>query len=175
MGAIAGTQRVEGGPIEWSYHLPYSCQLSQGLKVLLIPVLAGIMEADQGRCWGFDQFFTATTDILQRQPVYLFSLQQAMAHSIYVHHYNTVSVFFEEVAAQTGIGIQQQHLMYLGHDLALEGSMKVVNLPCTSASQPLILLSSTPETTTSLPFRERKTNQDMHFFNFNSGHSSCFP
>uniref|UniRef100_A0A3P9N750 Inhibitor of nuclear factor kappa B kinase subunit epsilon n=1 Tax=Poecilia reticulata TaxID=8081 RepID=A0A3P9N750_POERE len=89
MGAIAGTQRVEGGSIEWSYHLPYSCQLSQGLKALLVPVLAGIMEADQGRCWGFDQFFTATTDVLQRQPVYLFSLQQAMAHSIYVHHYNT--------------------------------------------------------------------------------------
>lgn len=154
MGAIAGTQRVEGGPIEWSYHLPYSCQLSQGLKVLLVPILAGIMEADQGRCWGFDQFFTATTDVLQRQPVYLFSLQQAMAHSIYVHHYNPVSVFFEEVAAQTGIGIQQQQLMYLGHDLVLEGSMKVVNLPRTSASQPLVLLSSMPECNTSLPFRE---------------------
>ncbi|XP_008407472.1 inhibitor of nuclear factor kappa-B kinase subunit epsilon isoform X1 [Poecilia reticulata] len=157
MGAIAGTQRVEGGSIEWSYHLPYSCQLSQGLKALLVPVLAGIMEADQGRCWGFDQFFTATTDVLQRQPVYLFSLQQAMAHSIYVHHYNTVSVFFEEVAAQTGIGIPQQQLMYLGHDLVLEGGMKVVNLPCTSSSQPLILLSSTPETNASLPFREPET------------------
>ncbi|XP_038153933.1 inhibitor of nuclear factor kappa-B kinase subunit epsilon [Cyprinodon tularosa] len=157
MGAIAGTQQVEGGPIQWSYHLPYSCQLSQGLKVLLVPVLAGIMEADQGRCWGFDQFFTATTDILQRQPVHLFSLQQAVAHSIYIHHYNTVSVFFEEVAAQTGIGIQQQQLMYLGHDLVLEGAMKVVNLPCTSASQPLILLSSAPETNTSLPFREPET------------------
>ncbi|XP_032404817.1 inhibitor of nuclear factor kappa-B kinase subunit epsilon [Xiphophorus hellerii] len=156
-GAIAGTQRVEGGPIEWSYHLPYSCQLSQGLKALLVPVLAGIMEADQGRCWGFDQFFTATTDVLQRQPVYVFSLQQAMAHSIYVHHYNTVSVFFEEVAAQTGIGIPQQQLMYLGHDLVLEGSMKVVNLPCTSSSQPLILLSRTPEINTSLPFREPET------------------
>lgn len=29
MGAIAGIQRREGGPIEWSYHLPHSCQLSQ--------------------------------------------------------------------------------------------------------------------------------------------------
>lgn len=29
MGAIAGIQRVEGGQIEWSYHLPHSCQLSQ--------------------------------------------------------------------------------------------------------------------------------------------------
>lgn len=29
MGAIAGIQRVVDGPIEWSYHLPHSCQLSQ--------------------------------------------------------------------------------------------------------------------------------------------------
>lgn len=157
MGAIAGIQRADNGPIEWSYHLPHSCQLSQGLRVQLVPVLAGILEADQERCWGFDQFFTATTDILQRQPVHLFALQQAMAHSIYIHHYNTVSVFFEEVAAQTGIGVQQQHLLYLGHDLPLEGSMKVVNLPSTSPDQPLILLSDGLETNTSLPFREPET------------------
>ncbi|KAG7238307.1 hypothetical protein INR49_031018 [Caranx melampygus] len=153
----SGIQRVEGGPIEWSYHLPHSCQLSQGLRVQLVPVLAGILEADQERCWGFDQFFTATTDILQRQPVHLFSLQQAMAHSIYIHHYNTVSVFFEEVASQTGIEIEQQHLLYLGHDLPLEGSMKVVNLPRTSPERPLILLSYRPEANTSLPFKEPET------------------
>uniref|UniRef100_A0A669E265 Inhibitor of nuclear factor kappa B kinase subunit epsilon n=1 Tax=Oreochromis niloticus TaxID=8128 RepID=A0A669E265_ORENI len=154
MGAIAGIQRAEGGPIEWSYHLPHSCQLSQGLRVQLVPVLAGIMEADQEKCWCFDQFFTATTDILQRQAVHLFSLQQTMAHCIYIHHYNTVSIFFEEVASQTGIGVQQQHLMYLGHDLLLEGSMKVVNLPRTSPSQPLLLLTYASEANTSLSFRE---------------------
>eukprot|EP00064_Thunnus_orientalis_P006654 superscaffoldBa00000702_g6672 len=97
MGAIAGIQRADNGPIEWSYHLPHSCQLSH------------------------------------------------------------VSVFFEEVAAQTGIGVQQQHLLYLGHDLPLEGSMKVVNLPSTSPDQPLILLSDGLETNTSLPFREPET------------------
>lgn len=58
----------------------------------LVPVLAGIMEADQEKCWAFDQFFTATTDILQRQPVHLFSLQQAMAHCIYMHHYDTYAL-----------------------------------------------------------------------------------
>ncbi|KAM9408570.1 inhibitor of nuclear factor kappa-B kinase subunit epsilon [Pholidichthys leucotaenia] len=156
MGAVAGVQRSEGGPIEWSYNLPHSCQLSQGLRVHLVPVLAGLMEADQERCWGFDQFFTATTDIMQRQPVHLFSLQQAMAHCVYVHHYNIISVFMEEVASQTGLGVQQQHLSYLGHDLPLEGSMKVVNLPHTSPSQPLIvtLLNNTSEANTSLLFRE---------------------
>ncbi|KAF1391459.1 hypothetical protein PFLUV_G00042360 [Perca fluviatilis] len=157
MGAISGIQRVENGPIEWGYHLPHSCQLSQGLAVQLVPVLAGILEADQERCWGFDQFFTATTDILQRQPVHIFSLQQAMAHCIYVNHYNTVSVFFEEVASQTGIGVQLQHLLYLGHNLPLEGNMKVVNLPRTSPAQPLILLSYGPEANTSMPFREPET------------------
>ncbi|XP_030275172.1 inhibitor of nuclear factor kappa-B kinase subunit epsilon isoform X1 [Sparus aurata] len=157
MGAIAGIQRVLDGPIEWSYQLPHSCQLSQGLTVQLVPVLEGILEADQERCWGFDQFFTATTDILQRQPVHLFSLQQAMAHCIYIHHYNTVSAFFEEVASQTGIGVQLQHLLYLGHDLPLEGSMKVVNLPSTSPARPLMLLSFGLEANTSLPFREPET------------------
>ncbi|XP_029005740.1 inhibitor of nuclear factor kappa-B kinase subunit epsilon isoform X2 [Betta splendens] len=157
MGAIAGVQRVEGGPIEWSYHLPHSCQLSQGLRVQLVPVLAGILEADQERCWGFDQFFTATTDVLQRYPVYLFSLHQAMAHCIYIHHYNTVSAFFEEVASQTGIAVQHQRLLYLGYDLPLEGNMKVVNLPHTSPSQPLILLNCGPETNSSPPFKEPET------------------
>ncbi|XP_032370213.1 inhibitor of nuclear factor kappa-B kinase subunit epsilon isoform X2 [Etheostoma spectabile] len=157
MGAISGIQRVENGPIEWGYHLPHSCQLSQGLAVQLVPVLAGILEADQERCWGFDQFFKATTDILQRQPVHIFSLQQAMAHCIYIHHYNTVSVFFEEVASQTGIGVQLQRLLYLGHYLPLEGNMKVVNLPRTSPAQPLILLSYGPEANTSMPFSEPET------------------
>ncbi|XP_053172716.1 inhibitor of nuclear factor kappa-B kinase subunit epsilon [Scomber japonicus] len=157
MGAIAGIQRVDNGPIEWCYHLPHSCQLTQGLRMQLVPVLAGILEADQERCWGFDQFFKATTDILQRQPVHLFALQQAMAHCIYIHHYDIVSVFFEEVASQTGIAVQQQHLLYLGHDLPLEGSMKVVNLPCTSPDQPLILFSDGPEANTGLPFREPET------------------
>ncbi|XP_029948368.1 inhibitor of nuclear factor kappa-B kinase subunit epsilon [Salarias fasciatus] len=157
MGAIAGIQRAEGGPIEWSYHLPHNCQLSQGLRVQLVPVLAGILEADQERCWGFDQFFTATTDVLQRQPVHLFSLQQAAAHCVYIHHYNTVSMFFEEVASQTGTDGQQQRLLYLGHDLPLEGSMKVVNLPHTSPSRPLILLSGSSQPNSSLPFREPET------------------
>ncbi|XP_077385443.1 inhibitor of nuclear factor kappa-B kinase subunit epsilon isoform X2 [Festucalex cinctus] len=157
MGAISGLQRIDNGPIEWSSCLPDSCQLSQGLKVHLVPVLAGILEADQERCWGFDQFFTATTDILQRQPVHLFALQQAMAHCVYVHHYNTVSGFFEEVAMQTGIEVQHQQLLYLGHELPLEGSMKVVNLPHTTAARPLILLSHGPEAKGSLPFREPET------------------
>lgn len=56
----------------------------------LVPVLANILEVNQEKCWGFDQFFTATMDILQRVQVQVFSLQQATAHTIYIHFYNTL-------------------------------------------------------------------------------------
>ncbi|XP_031680724.1 inhibitor of nuclear factor kappa-B kinase subunit epsilon-like [Oncorhynchus kisutch] len=88
VGAIAGVQRVDDGPIEWSYRLPQSCQLSRGLSGQLVPVLAGILEADQEKCWAFGQLFFATTEILQRVSVHLFCLQQAAAHRIYIHHHN---------------------------------------------------------------------------------------
>uniref|UniRef100_A0A8C7CHA3 Inhibitor of nuclear factor kappa B kinase subunit epsilon n=1 Tax=Oncorhynchus kisutch TaxID=8019 RepID=A0A8C7CHA3_ONCKI len=158
VGAIAGVQKVNDGLIEWSYQLPNSCLLSKGLRCQLVPVLAGILEADQEKCWTFDQFFSATTEILQRVSVYLFSLQQATAHRLYIPHYNTAAIFCEEVASQTGVGLEQQYFLFLGHDLSLKGSMKVVNFPSTSPSQPLLLLSRTPETHAGLPFREPLTN-----------------
>ncbi|XP_035651886.1 inhibitor of nuclear factor kappa-B kinase subunit epsilon-like isoform X2 [Oncorhynchus keta] len=106
VGAIAGVQRVDDGPIEWSYRLPQSCQLCRYLSLfhffsplpsvcrglsgqLVVPVLAGILEADQEKCWAFGQLFFATTDILQRVSVHLLCLQQAAAHRIYIHHHNT--------------------------------------------------------------------------------------
>lgn len=71
-----------------------------------------------------------------------------------------ISAFFEEVASQTGVGAELQHLQYLGHDLPLEAGMKVVNLPCTSPERPLTLLSYRLEASNSLPCRERKSIRD---------------
>lgn len=85
----------------------------------------------------------------------------------------SVSAFFEEVTSQTGIGVQKQHLLYLGHDLPLEGNMKVVNLPRTSPSQPLILLSHEVDLSTSLPFRERKTHTYLFLVFFLRKRSFC--
>ncbi|KAK2086399.1 hypothetical protein P7K49_035824 [Saguinus oedipus] len=89
-GAIAGTQRRENGPLEWSYTLPITCQLSLGLQSQLVPILANILEVEQAKCWGFDQFFAETSDILQRVVVHVFSLSQAVLHHIYIHAHNTI-------------------------------------------------------------------------------------
>uniref|UniRef100_A0A673KZY7 Inhibitor of nuclear factor kappa-B kinase subunit epsilon-like n=1 Tax=Sinocyclocheilus rhinocerous TaxID=307959 RepID=A0A673KZY7_9TELE len=153
-GAIAGVQKVEDGPIEWSYRLPHCCQLSEGLNSQLVPVLASILEANQEKCWGFVQFFAATTDILHGITVHIFSLQQATTHSIYIHFHNTLSIFFEDVQAQTGIEPAAQHYLFQGHPLILEPSMKVVNLPPTTPDRPIILISRRPEKLVGYSYRE---------------------
>ncbi|KAG5835311.1 inhibitor of nuclear factor kappa-B kinase subunit epsilon [Anguilla anguilla] len=154
VGAIAGVQKVEDGAIEWGYHLPPNCQLSEGLKTQLVPVLANILEADQEKCWGFDQFFAETTGILHRVTVHVFSLQQATAHHIYIHYYNTASIFFKEVQKQTGLVPELQQYMFHGHELLLPPSMQVVSFPPTSPDRPLFLISKQPEKTIGLLRRE---------------------
>lgn len=54
-----------------------------------MPILANILEAEQAKCWGFDQFFAETSDILQRTVIHVFSLPQAVLHHIYIHAHNT--------------------------------------------------------------------------------------
>uniref|UniRef100_A0A2I3GE07 Inhibitor of nuclear factor kappa B kinase subunit epsilon n=1 Tax=Nomascus leucogenys TaxID=61853 RepID=A0A2I3GE07_NOMLE len=102
-GAIAGAQKRENGPLEWSYTLPITCQLSLGLQSQLVPILANILEVEQAKCWGFDQFFAETSDILQRVVVHVFSLSQAVLHHIYIHAHNTIAIFQEAVHKQTSV------------------------------------------------------------------------
>uniref|UniRef100_A0A8C9WQE1 Inhibitor of nuclear factor kappa B kinase subunit epsilon n=1 Tax=Scleropages formosus TaxID=113540 RepID=A0A8C9WQE1_SCLFO len=156
VGAIAGVQSVEDGPIEWSYQLPSHCQLSEGLKTQLVPVLASILEANQDKCWGFDQFFAETTGILHRVAIHIFSLQQATVHRIYIHFYNTASIFFDEVEKQTQVSTECQQYFFQGHSLILEPSMKVVSFPPTTPDRPIFLISRCPEKTVGLLYKERK-------------------
>ena len=83
-----GPARRRGPGLGLCKHLLFCC-CCRGLKDQLVPILANILEADQEKCWGFDQFFAETNDILHRIVVDIFSLQQASSHRIYIHSYNT--------------------------------------------------------------------------------------
>lgn len=76
-------------PVHCGRKVTHVVSCFRGLQSLLTPVLANILEADQEKCWGFDQFFAETNDILHRTVVYVFSLQQATLHHVYIHEYNT--------------------------------------------------------------------------------------
>ncbi|XP_012314723.1 inhibitor of nuclear factor kappa-B kinase subunit epsilon isoform X2 [Aotus nancymaae] len=141
-GAIAGTQRRENGPLEWSYTLPITCQLSLGLQSQLVPILANILEVEQAKCWGFDQFFAETSDILQRVVVHVFSLSQAVLHHIYIHTHNTIATFQEAVHKQTSVAPRHQEYLFEGHLCVLEPSISAQHIAHTTASSPLTLFST---------------------------------
>ncbi|NXL56152.1 IKKE kinase, partial [Chordeiles acutipennis] len=155
-GAIAGIQRQENGNIEWSYELPLTCQLSTGLKDQLIPILANILEADQEKCWGFDQFFAETNDILHRMVVDVFSLQQASLHRIYIHSYNTTTKFLDAVFKQTNIVPHHQEYFFEGHLYELDPNLQAHNFCNTTERNPLTLLSTDeqPEDVVGVRYRD---------------------
>ncbi|KAM5237804.1 inhibitor of nuclear factor kappa-B kinase subunit epsilon [Ctenodactylus gundi] len=153
-GAIAGTQRRENGPLEWSYSLPITCQLSMGLQSQLVPILANILEVEQAKCWGFDQFFAETSNILQRVVVHVFSLSQAVLHHIYVHAHNTIAIFLEAVYEQTKVAPQHQEYLFEGHLCVLEPNFPAQHLAHTTASRPLTLLSMVSDAPQGLVFRD---------------------
>ncbi|XP_036090333.1 inhibitor of nuclear factor kappa-B kinase subunit epsilon isoform X2 [Rousettus aegyptiacus] len=153
-GAIAGMQRWENGPLEWSYALPITCQLSMGLQSQLVPILANVLEVEQAKCWGFDQFFAETSDILQRAVVHVFSLSQAVLHHVYIHAHNTVAIFLEAVYKQTNVAPQHQEYLFEGHLCVLEPNLSAQHIAHTTASSPLMLFSMAGETPKGLAFRD---------------------
>ncbi|NXL30852.1 IKKE kinase, partial [Glaucidium brasilianum] len=155
-GAIAGVQRQENGSIEWSYELPITCRLSVGLKDQLIPILANILEVDQEKCWGFDQFFAETNDILHRIVVDVFSLQQASLHRIYIHSYNTTTKFLDAVFKQTNIAPHHQEYFFEGHPYELDPNLQAHNFCKTTEHNPLTLLSTAeqPEDVVGVRYRD---------------------
>ncbi|XP_063811235.1 inhibitor of nuclear factor kappa-B kinase subunit epsilon [Pseudophryne corroboree] len=139
-GAIAGVQRKERGPIEWIYDFPVNCRLSEGLKTQLKSILPNILEADQDKCWGFDQFFAETNNMLERMAIQVFSLPHARMLKIYLHHYNSVGIFMETVAKQTGVVSERQTYFCEGHPYPISPTWQVQHLSKTTEQYPLILV-----------------------------------
>ncbi|KAK5896340.1 hypothetical protein CgunFtcFv8_009954 [Champsocephalus gunnari] len=153
-GTISGHQKSENGKIEWNTEMPVSCSLSKGLQSLLTPVLANILEADQEKCWGFDQFFAETNDILHRTIVNVFSLQQATLHHIYIHQYNTAALFQELLSRRCSIPLHHQELHYEGRRLVLDPNRQAQVFPKTSRENPIMLLSREAVATVGLIFED---------------------
>uniref|UniRef100_A0A3P9Q102 TANK-binding kinase 1 n=1 Tax=Poecilia reticulata TaxID=8081 RepID=A0A3P9Q102_POERE len=153
-GTISGHQKSENGKIEWSTEMPVSCSLSKGLQSLLTPVLANILEADQEKCWGFDQFFAETNDILHRAVVYVFSLQQATLHHVYIHEYNTAALFQDLLCRRTSIPLHNQELLYEGRRLVLDSNRQAKTFPKTSRDNPIMVVSREVVATVGLIFED---------------------
>uniref|UniRef100_A0A8D9AJW9 Serine/threonine-protein kinase TBK1 n=1 Tax=Cacopsylla melanoneura TaxID=428564 RepID=A0A8D9AJW9_9HEMI len=142
-GVIAGTQTSENGEIDWCTDLPNNCQLSLGLKKLVTPILAGLLEVDSKKIWSFELFFSQVTKTLNRKLVHLFYMNRLQSIRIYLHPDDTYDELQTLIKEQTEVSPNKQILLYKNTHFTnvLETDSTGKNLPVISPEEPLLLFS----------------------------------
>ncbi|KAL3288373.1 hypothetical protein HHI36_002821 [Cryptolaemus montrouzieri] len=143
-GVISGIQTTENGAIEWQRELPNSCHLSAGLKKIVTPLLAGLLELDQSKIWSFDRFFKEVTNALSRKAVNIFHINKAQLIKVYIHPEEVLNNLQYYIKEQTNIEENSQIMIFEGklYSTFFEDTTRASGFPVTSESDPLFLLSN---------------------------------
>ncbi|XP_053674907.1 inhibitor of nuclear factor kappa-B kinase subunit epsilon [Anopheles nili] len=142
-GVISGTQTSENGPIEWSKQLPAHCQLKEGLKCLVTPLMAGLLEENQGRMWSFDKFFLEVQNILNKTVLHIFYVNRATSIEVYLEPDQTLMHLREHILAQTDVP-QVSQLLLLDNELfatKVDANTSARGYPPTEAVNPVMLFN----------------------------------
>ncbi|XP_049877242.1 inhibitor of nuclear factor kappa-B kinase subunit epsilon [Pectinophora gossypiella] len=142
-GVISGTQTTENGPIEWSRELPSHCQLSVGLRKLVTPLLAGLLEVDPHRIWTFDRFFSEVQMATSTKPVHIFHVNKAASIKVFLKPEEKFEHLQTYICEQTSVVAESQILLYKEKLLLSEIDENTLgkSYPDTSAEEPLLLFN----------------------------------
>lgn len=143
-GVISGSQTSENGPIEWSRTLPSHCQLSNGLKQLVTPLLAGLLEESQTRMWSFDRFFKEVTNILSKKVLHVFYMNKSSSIEVYMNEDDSLFNFKEYIELQTDVHPESQILLLENEHLEkkVDVNTLIKGYPKTEADAPIFLYST---------------------------------
>ncbi|XP_076448388.1 serine/threonine-protein kinase TBK1-like isoform X2 [Babylonia areolata] len=117
-GVISGVQMTENGPIDYRKELPNTCKLSLGLKRLLTPFLAALLEKDPSRTWPFDHFFQQVNAITSKVVVHAFCLSLLLPMKVYADRTDSLQRLKELIGEQTDIPPGSQLLLLGGQRLS---------------------------------------------------------
>ena len=136
-------QTSESGPIEWNRELPQNCQLSIGLKKIVTPLLAGLLEVDPPKIWSFDRFFAEVTDTLCRKRIHIFNIHKGNLIKVFLHPDEKLTALQIHIQDQTDIVPHAQIILFGDTFLTniIEESTPGQGYPNTSESKPLMLFS----------------------------------
>lgn len=164
-GVISGIQHKENGPIDWKRDLPANCQLSYGLKKIITPLLAGLLEADPRKIWSFDQFFNEVDVVLSRKVFNVFHINKAQLIKIYILPNETFEQLQNYITEQTEIGDTSQILIYQNNLLRnlVDDDTLAAGYPVTTKEDPLFLFNTENNNVTVVPDIEL-----LHFNDFSS-------
>ncbi|XP_005184163.1 serine/threonine-protein kinase TBK1 [Musca domestica] len=143
-GVISGTQLSENGPIEWSTTLPQHCHLSEGLKSLVTPLLAGLLEENREKTWSFDRFFQEVTLILRKRVVHVFFTNRTSSIEVFLEPEEQIEHFRERILMQTKVPIEKQILLFNNEHLEKRITMHTTasGFPETAGESPIFLYSN---------------------------------
>lgn len=116
-GVISGIQRYQNGDIEWSKELPGTCRLSLGLKCLIVPMLANMMESDKRKRWAFEQFFREVFKIKDMLTLKLYDCSVGSNLKVYVEKNDRYASVQEKIAMESDIPSGQQLILFQNREL----------------------------------------------------------
>ncbi|KAH8392220.1 hypothetical protein KR215_003556 [Drosophila sulfurigaster] len=143
-GVISGTQLAENGPIEWSTTLPPHAHLSQGLKTLVTPLLAGLLEENREKTWSFDRFFQEVTLILRKRVIHVFFTNRTTSVEVFLEPDEQIDNFRERIFLQTEVPLEKQILLFNNEHLEKKVTPRTIAkaFPGTTTEQPIFLYSN---------------------------------
>ncbi|KAH8325501.1 hypothetical protein KR067_000153 [Drosophila pandora] len=143
-GVISGTQLSENGPIEWSTTLPPHAHLSQGLKTLVTPLLAGLLEENREKTWSFDRFFQEVTLILRKRVIHVFYMNRTSSVEVFLEPDEQIDNFRERIFLQTEVPLEKQILLFNNEHLEKKVTPRTIAkaFPATTTEQPIFLYSN---------------------------------
>ncbi|BFZ10682.1 hypothetical protein BsWGS_13721 [Bradybaena similaris] len=110
-GVISGVQTIENGPIELKRDLPETCPLSSGLKSIVIPLLAGLMEPDASKMITYSGLFRIVHNIKEKITINVFYYNKCEELVIYADPSTALSGLQDLIAAQTDLTATDQILI----------------------------------------------------------------
>ncbi|XP_037958688.1 serine/threonine-protein kinase TBK1 [Teleopsis dalmanni] len=143
-GVISGTQLSENGPIEWSNTLPPHCHLSEGLKTLVTPLLAGLLEENREKTWSFDRFFQEVTLILRKRVIHVFYINRTSSVEVFLEPEEQIDNFRERIFLQTEVPLEKQILLFNNEHIEKKVSPRTIAkaFPATTIENPVFLYSN---------------------------------
>jgi TANK-binding kinase 1 len=138
-GVISGVQKRDGGEIEWSRHLPSTCQLCPCLVDDFEQVLREVLQSDKSRMMPFDLFIQVCEGVVSKRCIHVFSMSNSMSNRIYISPKQTFLEFVEIVERATDVPANEQEYFFNYSSFKGKDYPNVSMFPMTKEENPLIL------------------------------------
>jgi TANK-binding kinase 1 len=134
-GVILGWQTEHGGKIFYSKDLPPDIRLSVGLRNVLTPILAGLLDNFENML-EFHKFFESVERIAQMKVVDVFCVSRCTSHKIYLdmHYTDVIPVLKEQISVQTTLNPKHMEFYFENLPFIPKGPIRTIDLPDTTVT-----------------------------------------